>query len=161
MRGSRHLSGQHILSHLPRGGKVGIGIAAAMSNEDQQGNNLNHKSTQDKTSMQGKCIEVVSKLSKDEVSKYDADQSQWPDLLLASHQPSWSVRKWQRDTMAIPTSFVIIMYYICLHVGLHVAAQHSGHQTSGGLAVLQHCLSILGYHYKCDNAGKIVPLYSV
>ena len=45
------------------------------SNENQQGNNLNHKSTQDKTSMQGKCIEVVSKLSKDEVSKYDADQS--------------------------------------------------------------------------------------
>ena len=49
-----------------------IGIAAAMSNEDQQGNNLNHKSTQDKTSMQGKCIEVVSKLSKDEVSKYQS-----------------------------------------------------------------------------------------
>ena len=45
------------------------------SDEDQKGNNLNHKSTQDKTSMQGKCIEVVSKLSKDEVSKYDADQS--------------------------------------------------------------------------------------
>ena len=45
------------------------------SDEDQEGNNLNHKSPQDKTSMQGKCIEVVSKPSKDEVSKYDADQS--------------------------------------------------------------------------------------
>ena len=57
--------------------------------------------------------------------------------------------------MAIPTSFVMIMYYICLHVGLHVAAQHSGHQTSGGLAVLQHCLSILGYHYKCDKIMQV------
>ena len=45
------------------------------SNEDQEGYYHNHKSPQEKTYMQGKCLEVVPKSSKDEVSKYDADQS--------------------------------------------------------------------------------------